>query len=75
VGLPNKSTGPEYVGEGVGDSDGVGDGKTDGVGDGKTDGVGDGKTDGVGDGFGLALDWLAVPIEIPALQIKLCFFF
>jgi hypothetical protein len=59
VGLPNKSTGPEYVGEGVGDSDGVGDGKT----------------DGVGDGFGLALDWLAVPIEIPALQIKLCFFF
>ena len=46
VGLPNKSTGPEYVGEGVGDSDGVGDGKT----------------DGVGDGFGLALDWLAVPI-------------
>jgi hypothetical protein len=59
VGLPNKSTGPEYVGEGVGDSDGVGDGKT----------------DGVGDGFGLALDWLAVPTEIPALQIKLCFFF
>jgi len=65
--LPNKSIGPEYVGEGelVGDVVGVG----------ISGGVGNGRTDGVGFGVGLAFDWLAVLIAIPALQIKLCFFF